>query len=339
MIEPLTAFDQQQRLGQREGEGEKAEPVAEALPRRAAQQQPHCRHKDEGPRQPQHAGLVERPPQHTVVVKRDGENQAYAGAFLGKQDVGLDKAKRYTGENAAPHDDLIFQIFGASAHKISNQQHEQRRGECKDQAGLEAGRHGQQHRVDRVGTQIQVIAHRRPDTVKGQHRQQCKGREHNIRCVVINRAADSALVPVAAAGHPDRRGKVDHQTDQQPRRARGIGQGSAQAAGEHGNGGQMERRQQHGNADAPGQCIRRADEQRHGGVDHAALREGQVHTKVGGIGVAATAGGAKLLVVQPDHGRSKCRQRRKADRPQQAAGFILCQGRHLLELIEYAGAA
>ena len=72
----------------------------------------------------------------------------------------------------------------------------------------------------------------------------------------------------------------------------------------------MERRQQHGNADAPGQCIRRADEQRHSGVDHAALREGQVHTKVGGIGVAAAAGGAKLLVVQPGHGRSKCRQRR-----------------------------
>ena len=53
-----------------------------------------------------------------MVVKRDGENQAYAGAFLGKQDVGLDKAERYTGENAAPHDDLIFQIFGAGAHKI-----------------------------------------------------------------------------------------------------------------------------------------------------------------------------------------------------------------------------
>ena len=71
----------------------------------------------------------------------------------------------------------------------------------------------------------------------------------------------------------------------------------------------MEHRQQHGNADAPGQCIRRADEQRHGGVDHAALREGQVHTKVGGIGVAAAAGGAKLLVVQPHHGCAERRQR------------------------------
>ena len=55
-----------------------------------------------------------------------------------------------------------------------------------------------------------------------------QGKSRNHR----NRAADSALVPVAAAGHPDRRGKVDYQTDQQPRRARGIGQGSAQAVGE-----------------------------------------------------------------------------------------------------------
>ena len=77
---------------------------------------------------------------------------------------------------------------------------------------------------------------------------------------MINRAADSALVPVAAAGHPDRRSKVDHQTDQQPRRARGIRQGSAQAVGEHGDGGQMERRQQHGNADAPGVCTGRMDD-------------------------------------------------------------------------------
>ena len=75
MIEPLTAFDQQQRLGQRDGEG------SNRLPRRRPSSSAPQRRSDRSQQS-----------QHTVVVKRDGENQAYAGAFLGKQDVGLDKA-------------------------------------------------------------------------------------------------------------------------------------------------------------------------------------------------------------------------------------------------------
>ena len=74
-----------------------------------------------------------------MAVELSGEDQPQAAAFLGKQDVGLEDAKSHAGENAAAHQHLIANIFCAGAYEISNQQHQQRRGESEDQVCLKGG--------------------------------------------------------------------------------------------------------------------------------------------------------------------------------------------------------
>ena len=63
---------------------------------------------------------------------------------------------------------------------------------------------------------------------------------------------------------------------QQPHRARDVRQRGPQAAGKHRHRRQVEHRQQHGDPHAPSQIVRRADEQRHGRVDHAPLGKRQM---------------------------------------------------------------
>ena len=121
---------------------------------------------------------------------------------------------------------------------------------CKDQVGLKAGSHRQQHGVHRITAQIQSAAHRGPDAVKRQHRQQRKGGQHDVGRVVVDRTAHRALIPVAAPGHPDRRGQIYRKADKQPHRAGAFRQGSPQPPCKHRDRRQMEHRQQHGNADA-----------------------------------------------------------------------------------------
>ena len=79
----------------------------------------------------------------------------------------------------------------------------------------------------------------------------------------------------------------------------------------------MKHGQQQRNAQLAARGIGRADKQRGGRVDQPALGKVQMLPQVGGIGVLAPAGGTKLLVMQPHHGRSKQGQRRKAKSPQQ----------------------
>ena len=85
----------------------------------------------------------------------------------------------------------------------------------------------------------------------------------------------------------------------------------------------MEHRQQHGNADAPGDVVGRAEEQRHGGVDHALLRKVQMLPQIGGVRVIAAAGAAQLLVMQPDHRRAEHRQRQQTDNSQYSILLLL----------------
>lgn len=77
----------------------------------------------------------------------------------------------------------------------------------------------------------------------------------------------------------------------------------------------MKQRQQNGNAPSAAQGISRADEQRCGGIDHSSLGKGQMLPQVRCIGVGTAAGGTKLLIMQPGHGRAKHGQRRYRNGP------------------------
>ena len=139
MVQPVAALHQQQGFGHGDSKQKQAEFITEAAKSRPAQQQRHRRHKGQGAEQAQQRGLVKDTPQQSVAVELGGEDQPQAAAFLVKQDVGLEDAKPHTGENAAAHQHLIANIFCAGVYEISNQQHQQRRGESEDQVCLKGG--------------------------------------------------------------------------------------------------------------------------------------------------------------------------------------------------------